>query len=88
LVRRDYQRNRPPHEVLLIGDVPVDCNKDVEAGGLGGVQKLAVLQSCQIGESGRLAVVAWNQKPKALVNALVESEAASTTRQQQLLGFF
>jgi len=47
---------------LPIGNVLVD-RKDIEAGGFGGVHQLIVLQSRQIGESGRLAVVVWKQKP-------------------------
>jgi hypothetical protein len=55
--------------------------KDIEAGSFGGVQKLTVLQSRHIGESGGLAVVAWKEAAIARQRTR-RSKAASTTRQQ------
>ena len=43
---------------MLIGNVLIDSDENVEAGGLGSVEKLAILQSCQIGETRRLAEAA------------------------------
>jgi hypothetical protein len=52
--------------------------KDIEAGSFGGVQKLTVLQSRHIGESGGSQSVAWTVGARQRTR---RSKAASTTRQ-------
>jgi hypothetical protein len=70
--QRDHHRSAG--EVLLIGNALVNGNENVEASRLGSIKESAVLQPRQIGETGRLAVVVWKQKPEVLVNALIDQK--------------
>src|SRR5579864_5211645 len=92
--------NVPTGHTLLIWDAPIDCYEDIESSGFSGFEQISVLQSRQIGKAGCLAVIAWELKPKALVNALVDHEphqarassnslassSASTARARETVG--
>jgi hypothetical protein len=56
----------------LIRNVLIDGDQDIETSGFGGLQEYPILQSRQIGEARRLAVVAGEQNPQALVDALID----------------
>ena len=56
----------------MLQNVLIDGDENVETSGFGGVQEAPILQSRQIGEAGGLAVVAGEQEPQTLIDALVD----------------
>ena len=68
----NHQRDPPSGKILLIGNVLIDGDQDIETSSFGSLQEEPILQSRQISEASRLAVVAEEQKPQALVDALID----------------
>jgi len=73
----------------LLEDYPlIDCEQNVELGCFGGREKVAVFQSRQSGLTCRLAVVAGQMIPQALIQAFVNENAHSGPCEQSLFCFF
>jgi hypothetical protein len=60
------QRDPPSGWILSIRNILADRNEGIESSGPGSLQEAPVLQPRQIGEAGRLAVVAGKQTPQTL----------------------
>jgi hypothetical protein len=71
----NQQSNVPAAHILLIWNALIDRYEDIESSGFAGFEQISILQSRQISKAGRFAVIAWKQKPKALVDALVDQKA-------------
>jgi hypothetical protein len=68
----NHQGDPPSGEILLIRNALIDGDQDIETTGFGSLQNEPIFQSRQIGEASRLAVVAREQRPQALVDALID----------------
>ncbi|MBL8294890.1 MAG: hypothetical protein JNN08_23795 [Bryobacterales bacterium] len=61
-------------QILLKRDLLVGGYQDLKSYRLRRIEKGAVLQTSQPGEGGGLAVVPFEQQPKALINALIQQQ--------------